>query len=69
MPLAVPGVVLGALGFALSVLMTDWWGAFFLVAVSMVIIFFWTGETGWGLFSVCLVAGAVLGAVRQWRRS
>ena len=68
MPLLVPGVVLGALGFVLSVLMTDWWGAYFLVSLSLAIMSFWIGESGWGFFILGVTALIVVGAVREWRR-
>jgi hypothetical protein len=69
MPLLVPGVVLGALGFGLSVLMTDYWAAKFAIAVSLAIVMFWIGESGWGFVSVGAAALSVVGAVREWRRS
>lgn len=69
MPLVLPGVLLGAFGFVLSVVMTDWWAVYFVVSVAMAIVFFWIGEWGWGLFSLGGTAAVVVGAVRECKRS
>lgn len=69
MPLVVPGVLLGALGFVLSVVMTDWWAVYFVGSVAMATVLFWIGEWGWGIFSLGGTAAVVVGAVREWKRS
>ena len=67
LPLLVPGLILGALGFVLSLLLTDWWGAKFLVCLPLTIALLVTGQIGLGLFSLAATAFFLLGVVREYR--
>jgi hypothetical protein len=69
LPLLVPGLILGALGFVLSVLMFDWWGAYFLVSLVMTVVALAAGELGWGLASLGLTLFLLLVLVREYRAS
>ena len=69
LPLLVPGLILGALGFVLSLLMFDWWGAYFLVSLVGTVVALAAGERWLGLACLGLTLFCLLVLVRDYLSS